>query len=229
MRLLNSDLSRSNKLKLFSSLCRVNVLYMVANAGSGHLGSSFSSMEVMSLMLSEMNEAKSNNGLSPVFFSSKGHDAPALYSVMIGLGNLDFSLIHQLRRLNGLPGHPDINTPGIITNTGSLGMGISKAKGMIFADRIKKINKKYYVLTGDGELQEGQFWESLISAKNYMMGELTVIIDHNKLQSDTFVNKVSDLGDLEAKLASFGWKVYRVDGNDIEALMEVIEEGKKSY
>ncbi len=227
LRIKNSNLSKLHKLKLLCSLCRLNVLYMVANAGSGHLGSSFSSMEIMSLMLSEVDSGKADQNTSPVFFSSKGHDAPALYSVMIGLGNLEFSLIHQLRRLHGLPGHPDVLTPGIVTNTGSLGMGVSKAKGMIFADRIKKISKNYYVLTGDGELQEGQFWESLISAKNFMMGELTVIIDHNKLQSDTFVNKVSDLGDLEAKLASFGWKVYRVDGNDIEALFEVIEEGKK--
>jgi len=227
LRIKNSSLTKLHKLKLLSSLCRLNVLYMVANAGSGHLGSSFSSMEIMSLMLSEMESGKADQNTSPVFFSSKGHDAPALYSVMIGLGNLEFSLIHQLRRLHGLPGHPDVLTRGIVTNTGSLGMGVSKAKGMIFADRIKKISKNYYVLTGDGELQEGQFWESLISAKNFMMGELTVIIDHNKLQSDTYVNKVSDLGDLEAKLASFGWKVYRVDGNNIEALLEVVEEGKK--
>ena len=228
-RIKNSSLSKLNKLKLLSSLCRINVLYMVANAGSGHLGSSFSSMEIITLLLSEIDATKDDKNSSPVFFSSKGHDAPALYSVMIGLGDLDFSLIHKLRRLNGLPGHPDVHTPGIITNTGSLGMGVSKAKGMIFADRIKKINKKYYVLTGDGELQEGQFWESLISARNFEMGELTVIIDHNKLQSDTFVSKVSDLGDLEAKLASFGWKVYRVNGNEIEALMKVIEAGESIY
>ncbi len=80
------------------------------------------------------------------------------------------------------------------------------------------------MLTGDGELQEGQFWESLISAKNFSMGELTVIIDHNKLQSDTFVSKVSDLGNLEAKLASFGFKVYKIDGNNMEELMNTIAE-----
>jgi transketolase len=226
-RVRNSGISKLQKLKLLSSLCRLNVLYMVANAGSGHLGSSFSSMEVMSLLLSEMDAAKTDKNNAPVFFSSKGHDAPALYSVMIGLGNLDFSMIHQLRRLNGLPGHPDVHTPGIVTNTGSLGMGVSKAKGMIFADRLKKRNKNYYVLTGDGELQEGQFWESLISAKNFAMGELTVIIDHNKLQSDNFISKVSDLGDLEEKLDSFGWKVYRIDGNDMEMLMITIAEGNK--
>ena len=224
LRVQKSNLAKLQKLKLFSSMCRVNVLYMVANAGSGHLGSSFSSMEVICLLLSEMDASKTDGVSASVFFSSKGHDAPALYSVMIGLGNLDFSMIHKLRRLNGLPGHPDIHTPGIVTNTGSLGMGVSKAKGMIFADRLKRRNKKYFVLTGDGELQEGQFWESLISAKNFSMGELTVIIDYNKLQSDSFVSKVSDLGNLEAKLASFGFKVYKIDGNNMEELMSTISE-----
>lgn len=217
-----SHIPNIEKLKIISALCRINVLYMVANAGSGHLGSSFSSMEIMCFLLSAKDNT--NQTLPSVFFSSKGHDAPALYSVMIGLGNLDFSKIHQLRRLNGLPGHPDIQTPGIVTNTGSLGMGVSKAKGMIFADRIKNTPKKYYVLTGDGELQEGQFWESLISAKNFAMGELTVIIDHNKLQSDTLVTKVSDLGDLEMKLKSFGWEVFRCNGNDMHAIEKVISQ-----
>lgn len=225
-RVRNSKINNVKKLELISSLTRLNVLYMVANAGSGHLGSSFSSMEIMSFFTFKMNLAKSQND-APVFFSSKGHDAPALYSAMIAFGMLEFSNIHKLRRLHGLPGHPDISTPGIFTNTGSLGMGVSKAKGMIFADRQNKIHKNYYVLTGDGELQEGQFWESLISAKNYNMGELTVIIDHNKLQSDSFVSKVSDLGDLEAKLKAFGWKVFRVDGNDMNQLITIIDEADK--
>jgi len=225
-RVRKSNISYLNKLEVISSLSRINVLYMIANAGSGHLGSSFSSMEIMTLFVSKMNtqEKKSN---TPVFFSSKGHDAPALYSVMIASGLIEFSMIHKLRRLNGLPGHPDVLTPGIVTNTGSLGMGVSKAKGMIFADRQNKIKKNYYVLTGDGELQEGQFWESLISAKNYEMGELTVIIDHNKLQSDSFVSNVSDLGDLEAKLKAFGWKVFRIDGNDMASLINAIDEADK--
>jgi len=94
-------------------------------------------------------------------------------------------------------------------------MGISKAKGMITANRLQNKNSNIYVLMGDGELQEGQFWESLASAVNNNFHELTVIIDHNKLQSDTLVSKVSDLGDLEAKLSSFGWHVSRCDGNNL--------------
>ena len=224
----NSNLDKLKKYEVLANMYRLNVLYMVANAGSGHLGSSFSSMEIITLLLSDIFEfEKDSNILAPVFFSSKGHDAPALYSVLLGLGKLDFELLHKLRRLDGLPGHPDIKTPGIVTNTGSLGMGVSKAKGMIFADRIKNISRRYYVLTGDGELQEGQFWESLISASNYFMHELTVIVDHNKLQSDNLVSTVSDLGNLEDKFKSFGWEVYRCNGNNLVELNDCYSESNK--
>lgn len=218
------------KTALFAALCRINTLYMIARAGSGHIGSSFSSMDIMSwLQLNEIRTPPEGDTTSPrdIFFSSKGHDAPALYNTYIGLGKLDFNLIHQLRRLNGLPGHPDISTPNIITNTGSLGMGVSKAKGMIFANRLLKRPGNVYVLTGDGELQEGQFWESLISAANRKLHELTVIIDHNKLQSDTLVSRVSDLGDLEAKLGVFGWHVSRCDGHNLAAFSATLAASKR--
>ena len=213
------------KTALFASFCRINTLYMIARAGSGHIGSSFSSLDIMSwLHLNELRTPTDKDDTSPrdIFFSSKGHDAPGLYNTWIGLGKLDFDLIHQLRRLNGLPGHPDVSTPNVVTNTGSLGMGVSKAKGMIFANRLQKKSGNVFVLTGDGELQEGQFWESLVSAANHKLHELIVIIDHNKLQSDTLVSKVSDLGDLEAKLAAFGWHVSRCDGNNHEALSKTL-------
>lgn len=224
-RILSLPLAAVEKTKLFAALCRINTLYMIARAGSGHIGSSFSSMDIMSwLQLNELRTGAPNNPSAPndLFFSSKGHDAPGLYNTWIGLGKLDFELIHQLRRLNGLPGHPDVSTPNVVTNTGSLGMGVSKAKGMIFANRLQKNPGNVYVLTGDGELQEGQFWESLVSAANHKLHELTVIIDHNKLQSDTLLSKVSDLGDLEAKLIAFGWHVSRCDGNDVDAFSRTL-------
>ncbi len=204
-------MAREQRAAIFADMCRLNALYMIARAGSGHIGSSFSSLDIMSwLLLEEMQK-------DDIFFSSKGHDAPGYYSALIGMGRLEFDLIHKLRKIDGLPGHPDIGTPGIVTNTGSLGMGISKAKGMVFANRLAKRSGCIFVMTGDGELQEGQFWESLVSAVNYGLHEITAIIDHNKLQSDTFVKNVSDLGDLEAKLRAFGWRVERCDGNDIGA------------
>ena len=224
-RILALGVSALEKTRLFAALCRINTMYMIARAGSGHIGSSFSSMEIMCwLQLNELRTPQEGDTSSPrdIFFSSKGHDAPGLYNTWIGAGKLDFELIHGLRRLNGLPGHPDVSTPNVATNTGSLGMGVSKAKGMIIANRLLKQSSNVYVLTGDGELQEGQFWESLVSAANHKLHELTVIIDHNKLQSDTLVSKVSDLGDLEAKLAAFGWHVSRCDGNDLASLSQTL-------
>ncbi len=224
------DITNIEKAKLFAALCRINTLYMIAKAGSGHIGSSFSSMDILAwLYLFEMNGQVNCpvNHKSDIFFSSKGHDAPALYSVLIGIGKLKFDLIHKLRRIDGLPGHPDISTPNIITNTGSLGMGISKAKGMIFANKKLEKNGYVYVLTGDGELQEGQIWESLISAVNNKIDELIVIVDHNKLQSDTAVSKVSDLGDLSAKFSAFGWHVSRCDGNNMTEFSKTVENCKK--
>lgn len=218
--LLASDMPATKRISLIADMCRLNALYMIARAGSGHIGSSFSSMEIMCwVMLEELSDGD-------VFFSSKGHDAPAYYSVLMAKGLTPFKKLHVLRRIGGLPGHPDVNTPGIITNTGSLGMGISKAKGMILANRQQGKKGRIVVMTGDGELQEGQFWESLISAANFGLHELTVIIDHNKLQSDTFVKNVSDLGDLESKLKAFGWRVERVDGNDVDAIAKTLSSLK---
>ena len=220
-RVLSAQVSEIERIELFAALCRINTLYMIARCGSGHIGSSFSSLDIMAwmhLVHLRKEELSSHTSVTDVFFSSKGHDAPGLYNVMIGMGKLEFDLLHKLRRLDGLPGHPDVGTPNIIANTGSLGMGVSKAKGLIVANRVLKKTSNVYVLTGDGELQEGQFWESLVSAANHSLNELTVIIDHNKLQSDTLVSKVSDLGDLEAKLTSFGWHVSRCDGNNLHEL-----------
>ena len=220
-----SDVKRS---QIFAALARINTLYMIMQAGSGHIGSSFSAMDIVTwLYLNEMDLAENPDADGDIYFSSKGHDAPGLYSVLLGLGRLDFSLIHQLRRLNGLPGHPDVETPGIHTNTGSLGMGISKAKGMAQAHRLQNKKARIFVLTGDGELQEGQFWESLASAVHRKMNEITVIVDHNKIQSDTLVSLVNDLGDLEAKFAAFGWYVTRCNGHDMEAFSACLDEYRK--
>src|SRR3954471_16475566 len=218
-RIRTLDGDRHERAAAFADACRLNVLYMVQRVGSGHLGTTFSSLDIVSwLHLEVLREGDR-------YFSSKGHDAPGLYAVLTALGRLDFEQIHQLRRLNGLPGHPDVAaTPEVVTSTGSLGMGISKARGFILADRLAGRSGRVFVLTGDGELQEGQFWESLQPSANRGLGELTVIVDHNKLQSDTWVSAVSDLGDLERKVAAFDWAVRRCDGNDIGTFGETLAD-----
>src|SRR5713101_6485413 len=105
-----------------ADICRLNTLYMIMQAGSGHIGSSFSSLDLISwLWTASLVDPNSGAADADVYFSSKGHDAPALYSLLIALGKLDFDLLHRLRRFGGLPGHPDVATPFIAANTGSLG------------------------------------------------------------------------------------------------------------
>jgi transketolase len=190
---------------------RINALSSIMEAGSGHIGTSFSVADILAYLHLEVLRG------DDVCFSSKGHDAPAVYAALASVGKLDFERLHRLRK--DLPGHPDIHaTPQVFTNTGSLGMGISKAKGFARAARLDGRRRRVFVITGDGELQEGQFWESLGQAANEGFGEITAIVDHNKIQSDTWVEHVSDLGDLEAKGRAFGWAVARCDGNDVGAL-----------
>jgi transketolase len=217
-RIRGLDASPYERATAFADACRLNVLYMVQRVGSGHLGTTFSSLDIVSwLHLEVLREGDR-------YFSSKGHDAPGLYAVLTALGRLDFDLIHRLRRLNGLPGHPDVAaTPEVVTSTGSLGMGVSKARGFVLADRLAGRSGLVYVLTGDGELQEGQFWESLQPTANRGLHEITVIVDRNQVQSDTWVDKVSDIGDLEAKARAFGWAVAACDGHDLRSLGETLE------
>jgi len=181
-RIRSLEIAPTERAAAFADACRLNTLTMIEHAGSGHIGTSFSCLDIVSWLQLEV------LGERDRYFSSKGHDAPGLYSVLIGLGRLPFEQIFALRRLGGLPGHPDVvSTSQVVTNTGSLGMGISKARGFVLADRLAGRSGDVFVLTGDGELQEGQFWESLQPTANRKLGEITVIVDHNKLQSDTWV------------------------------------------
>jgi transketolase len=208
--------------QLLADVCRLNTLYMIMQAGSGHIGSSFSSTDLITwLWTEELEDTNSGVPGADTYFSSKGHDAPALYALLIALGKLDFDLIHKLRRLGGLPGHPDVeSTPFIATNTGSLGMGVSKAYGMARARRLTGRGGRIVLMTGDGELQEGQIWESLQPAANEGLAEIIAVVDHNKLQSDSAVAAVSDLGPLEDKFKAFGWEVRRADGHDFGAIRD---------
>jgi transketolase len=219
---LAADAPLDDRVAAFAQLSRINALGMIMTAGSGHIGSSFSSAEIMSwVLIGELGE-----GVGPTqpgrFYSSKGHDAPGLYAIQIGLGNIDEANLTRLRRLDGLPGHPDVSIPAMVTNTGSLGMGISKAKGFATADRLAGRTATTYVLLGDGELQEGQNWESLPGAVNHGHSSIVAIIDANRLQSDTWVEDVSDLGDVEARFAASGWSTASVDGHDVPALRTAI-------
>src|SRR6185312_15713381 len=212
------------RLALLADACRLNALVAVKRAGSGHLGSTFSALDVVAHLLFEELDVAERGFDDPdrdVFFSSKGHDVPGLYAVLFALGVVPRERLLRLRRLGGLDGHPDVGVPGIEASSGSLGMGISKGRGIALAKRRLGREGLVVVMTGDGELQEGQNWEALQAAAHERLGRLWVVVDRNEVQSDKPTEEIVALGDLEAKLRAFGWKVETVDGHDHGALRAV--------
>jgi len=225
-RIEKADIPKSEKLALLADMCRANALATVKRAGSGHLGSSFSSLDIVTfLYYSEMNTAKLGIDHSDrdIYFSSKGHDVPGHYAVLYSLGIIPKDKFINLRRLGGPHGHPDVSVPGVEANSGSLGMGISKAKGMALAKKMNCWGGRVLVMTGDGELQEGQIWESLQTAVHQDVTNIQVIVDFNKIQTDKTLNEIIDLGDLEKKLQIFGWHVECCDGHDFIQLEKVFQ------
>jgi transketolase len=210
-------------LSVLADMCRANALVAVKRAGSGHLGSSFSALDVVAhLLWRELNVVQLgwDHPDRDVFFSSKGHDVPGLYAALNALGVIPTDRLLRLRRLGGLDGHPDVGVPGIEANSGSLGMGLSKGRGVAWAKRFLGRGGRVVVMTGDGELQEGQNWEAFASAAHQGIGNLWAIVDRNELQSDKPTEEILALGDLEAKLLAFGWHVETCDGHDHDALAE---------
>ncbi|HOI29227.1 MAG TPA: transketolase C-terminal domain-containing protein [Melioribacteraceae bacterium] len=220
----------SKRMMLYAGMCRYNTLVAVKKAGSGHLGSSLSAMDIITyLYLNELNvlDAGLNNPDRDIYFSSKGHDVPGLYSLFYSLGILPEEKLLMLRRLNGLDGHPEVRIPGIEASTGSLGMGISKARGMAWAKSYLKNDGHVFVLTGDGEFQEGQIWESIQAAAHQKINNITAIMDHNKYQTDMLVADVNNIEDVVKKVKAFGWHVVRIDGHDYNALKKTFNNLKK--
>ena len=220
----------ATRMELFAHMCRYNTLVAVKKAGSGHLGSSLSAMDITTyLYLNELNVFKVGFD-SPdrdIYFSSKGHDVPGLYSLFYALGIIPEEKLLMLRRLHGLDGHPEVRQNGIEASTGSLGMGISKGKGFAWAKSYNKNKGHVYVLTGDGEFQEGQIYESLQATAHQKVNNITAIMDHNKYQTDMLVADVNNIEDVVQKVSSFGWHVVRVNGHDYNILKKTFNDLKK--
>ena len=220
-RIREAELPADDRLALLADLCRLNALVAVKRAGSGHLGSTFSAMDVVAYLLFEELNTASVGWDSPdrdVYFSSKGHDVPGLYSVLYALGLIPTERLLRLRKLGGLDGHPDVGVPGIEANTGSLGMGISKGRGIAWAKRHLGRGGRVVVMVGDGELQEGQNYEGLQAAAHERLAGLTVVVDRNELQSDKPTDEIVSLGELEERFSAFGWHVATCDGHSFEVL-----------
>jgi transketolase len=220
-RVRNATLDRNARLRLLADMCRLDALVAVKRAGSGHLGSSFSAMDVVAFLLFEELDTATVGWDSPdrdVYFSSKGHDVPGLYAALYALGVIPEERLLRLRKLGGLDGHPDVGVPGIEANAGSLGMGISKGRGIAWAKRHLGRGGRVVVMVGDGELQEGQNYEGLQAAAHEGLSGLTVVVDRNELQSDKPTEEIVSLGELEERFRAFGWHVATCDGHSFDEL-----------
>ena len=220
-RIRDARLSADAQLALLADACRLNALVAVKRAGSGHLGSTFSAMDVVAFLLFEELNTATVGWDSPdrdVYFSSKGHDVPGLYAALYALGVLPQERLARLRRLGGLDGHPDVGVPGIEANAGSLGMGVSKGRGIAWAKRHLGRGGRVVVMLGDGELQEGQNYEGLQAAAHEALSGLTVVVDRNELQSDKPTDEIVSVGELQERFRAFGWHAATCDGHSFADL-----------
>lgn len=210
---------------------RIKVLEMVYNAASGHVGGSLSCTEILTVLYhNTMNLLKDeNNQRIDKFILSKGHATPIYYATLASVGFLSDEDLKLFRKIDGkLEGHPSNKINGVDSSSGSLGQGLSIANGMGLAKKIDKKEGMVYVLLGDGELQEGQVWEALMSTIKFKLNNVCVIIDNNNLQIDGNVVDIKNIQNIDNRLKEFGFNVINVEGHNIKNLIEAFEEVKKS-
>ena len=212
---------------------RINALKAIHAAKSGHPGGSLSSADILAtLYFGELNIDPKNPKMADrdKFVLSKGHAVPALYAALGERGFYEVSEMMTLRQVGSkFQGHPNMRkVPGIEMSTGSLGQGFSAAVGMAVAGKIDKNPGRVYVLTGDGELQEGIVWEAAMQASHRKLDNLVAIVDINGLQIDGKVNDVKCVCPVDEKFRSFGWNVINVDGHNFEELTTAFSEAKSS-
>lgn len=207
---------------------RIDTLEMTAAAGSGHPGGSFSMAEFLVTLYDRLDVAPDRlaDPDRDIVVLSKGHCAPGLYAVLAQKGFIDRAEFPRLRRLGGqLQGHADRKIPGIEMSTGSLGMGLGYGNGVALAKKLDGSKGRVWVILGDGELQEGNIWESAMTSAHRHLDNLTIIVDWNKIQIDGHLADVKAL-DPAAKFAAFGFHVITCNGHDIEAVQAAYDEAQ---
>jgi transketolase len=215
----------TEKLRALTRELRVDIVEMLAEAGSGHPGGSLSAVDLIATLFHAEMRHRPQEPAWPDrdrFVLSKGHGVPALYATLASSGYFPHEELRTLRQAGSrLQGHPaNFLCPGIETSTGSLGQGLSMAVGMALAARLDRRASRVYCLCGDGEIQEGQIWEAAMAAAKWHLGNLCAIVDYNKGQIDGLVADVMPLEPLEDKWRAFNWHVCRIDGHDFAQILE---------
>jgi len=222
------DEGRVNQLEAKALEIRRTIVEMVHRASSGHVGGSLGAADlVVALYYHVMRHdpARPRWPARDRFILSKGHCTPVLYAVLADCGYFPRGDLQSFRRpgshLQGHPYHP--KTPGVEASTGTLGLGISTGLGMALAAKLKGEPQRYFIVCGDGEMQEGQVWEAALFGSKYRLDNVVAFVDRNFQQTDGDSEKVMPLEPLAAKWEAFGWDTREVDGHDFEAIVGSVE------
>lgn len=207
---------------------RADVVRMIGIGKPGHLGGSCSLAEIAAaLYFAKMrfDPRAIDDPCRDRFLLSKGHSVLIQYAALTELGVIPREELDTVKTLAGkLQGHPDMMTPGMEAVTGSLGQGLSIAVGMALALRLSKSRSHVYVIIGDGEIAEGQLWEAAMAASRYKLDTITGILDRNHIQATGPTQEIFDIPSIEEKWRAFGWNVLSVNGHDVGAVLDVLDE-----
>jgi transketolase len=208
---------------------RQRLLKMIVDAGQGHPGGDLSASDIVASLYFDILRIDSARPTAPDrdrFILSKGHCTGALYTALAGAGFFpEAELDTYLKPESRLNGHPNrVYLPGVETNTGPLGHGFPVGVGVAVAGQIDRAGYRVFVLTGDGELQEGSMWEAAMFAGHRKLGNLTVIVDRNRLQQGARTEETNALEPLADKWRAFGWDVVEIDGHDVIALLKAFDD-----
>ena len=212
-----TDFNDDTLLKI-SKKAREYIIRMVYEAKSGHPGGSLSIIDILTyLYFNEMNVDPTDQNLAyrDRLIMSKGHASPALYTILALRGFFPVELLMGFRKINSkLEGHVHRGVPGVETSTGSLGQGLGIGLGMALAAKLDSKSYRVFVILGDGEIEEGNIWETMMAASKYKTSNLIAVLDRNRVQLDDMTDNVMPMGDISAKAASFGWDVIEFNGHD---------------
>lgn len=213
------------EMQAIASKIRLKVLNMVYKAQSGHLGGSFSVVEIITALYFGVMKIDPDNPRWPDrdrLIPSKGHCAPTIYTALSLKGVVAAEDLDDLRQMGCiLQGHPCMNkVPGIDVSTGSLGHGLSIGVGMALGAKLLGKDFRVFVLLGDGELNEGQNWEAAMSAAKHSLTNLIAIVDRNRVQLDGYTEDIMPLEPLAKKWESFNWQTKTIDGHNIEQILD---------
>lgn len=224
------DSMLKKQLQITACKVRLGILDGVHSAKSGHPGGSLSIADTLTyLYFAKMNvyPDKPEEPQRDRFVLSKGHTAPALYSVLAQRGFFSPDELNSLRHIGAmLQGHPCITIPGVDMSSGSLGQGISTACGMALSGKISNDTYKVYTVLGDGEIEEGQVWEAAMFAAHYQLDNLVAIVDNNGLQIDGRIEDVMSPYPIADKFKAFGWHVTEMDAHDFDSIESAFNEAE---